>query len=51
MSSVPPLVSFLLMAMSGWVRRHQLIVIDFLRAENQPLKEQLRRTSGSKMIK
>jgi len=42
MGSVPPLLSFLLMAVSGWVCRHQLIVIEFLQAENQLLKERLR---------
>ena len=42
MGSVPPLLSFLLMIVSGWVHRHQLIVIEFLQAENQLLKERLR---------
>jgi len=42
MSSAPPLLSFLLMAVSGWVYRHQLIVIEFLQAENRLLKERLR---------
>src|SRR5438876_4016638 len=42
MGSVPPLLSFLLMMVSGWVHRHQLIVIEFLRAENRLLKERLR---------
>jgi hypothetical protein len=32
-ASVPPLLSFLLMTVSGWVHRHQLIVIEFLQAE------------------
>ena len=41
MSSVPPLLSFLLMVVSGWVQRHQLVVIDFLQAENRLLKEKL----------
>ena len=41
MGSVPPLVSFLLMVMSGWVRPHQLIVIEYLQAENQLLKARL----------
>ena len=41
MGSVPPLLSFLLMVVSGWVYRHQLIVIEFLEAENQLLKERL----------
>ena len=42
MNSVPPLLSFLLMIVSGWVHRRQLIVIEFLQAENQMLKERLR---------
>src|SRR5215510_12518595 len=42
MGSVPPLLSFLLMIAAGWVHRHQLIVIEFLQAENQLLKERLR---------
>ncbi|MDH3315549.1 MAG: hypothetical protein OER43_07265 [Gammaproteobacteria bacterium] len=42
MGSVPPLLSFLLMAVSGWVYRHRLIVIEFLQAENRLLKERLR---------
>ena len=42
MGSVPPLLSFLLMVMSGWVHRHQLLVIEFLKAGNRLLKERLR---------
>src|SRR5712692_10246620 len=42
MGSVPPLVSFLLMIAAGWVHRHQLIVIEFLQAENRLLKDRLR---------
>jgi putative transposase len=42
MGSVPPLLSFLLMIVSGWVHRHQLLVIEFLQAENRLLKERLR---------
>ena len=42
MGSLPPLLSFPLMVVSGWVYRHQLIVIDFLQAENRLLKERLR---------
>jgi putative transposase len=41
MSSAPPLFSFLLMLVSGWVHRHQLLVIEFLQAENRLLKEKL----------
>src|SRR6202795_3887139 len=42
MASTSPLLSFLLMVVSGWVYRHQLIVIEFLQTENRLLKEQLR---------
>src|SRR5262252_3652632 len=42
MGSVPPLLSFLLMIAAGWVHRHQLIVIEFLQAENRLLKDKLR---------
>jgi hypothetical protein len=42
MNSVPPALSFLLMMVSGSVHRHQLIVIEFLQAENHLLKEWLR---------
>ena len=41
MGSVPPLFSFLLMIAAGWVHRHQLIVIEFLQAENRLLKDRL----------
>ena len=33
------MLSFLLMMVSGWVHRHQLIVIEFLQAENRLLKK------------
>ena len=39
---MPPLLSFLLMITAGWVHRHQLIVIEFLQAENRLLKARLR---------
>jgi hypothetical protein len=42
MGCAPPLLAFLLMTFSGWVHRHQLIVIEFLQAENRMLKERLR---------
>jgi len=42
MGSVPPVLPFLLMTVSGWVNRRQLMVIEFLQAENQLLKERLR---------
>ena len=42
MGSVPPALAFLLMVFAGWVNRQQLIVIEFLKAENRMLKERLR---------
>src|SRR6266567_919287 len=42
MGSVLPLLSFFLMIAAGWVHRHQLIVIEFLQAENRLLKDRLR---------
>jgi hypothetical protein len=42
MSAAPPLLSFLLLMIAGWVHRHQLLVIEFLQAENRLLKERLR---------
>ena len=39
---MPPLLSFLLMVVSGWVHRHQLRVIEFLQAENRLLKDKLK---------
>jgi transposase InsO family protein len=42
MGSVPSALAFLLMIFAGWVNRHQLIVIEFLQAENRLLKERLR---------
>ena len=42
MGSVPPLLTFLLMVVSGWVHRRQLMVIEFLQTENRMLKERLR---------
>src|SRR5450631_3314037 len=41
MGSTSPLLSFLLKMVSGWVHRHQLIVIEFLQAENRLLEERL----------
>ena len=42
MGSVPSALAFLLMIFAGRVNRQQLIVIDFLKAENRLLKERLR---------
>jgi putative transposase len=36
-----PLLAFLLMVVSGWVHRHQLLVIEFVQAENRLLKDRL----------
>jgi hypothetical protein len=41
MGSVPPLLTLLLMVVSGWVHRRRLIVIEFLQAQNRLLKERL----------
>jgi len=45
MGSVPPVLSLLLMVVAGWVHRHQLIVIEFLRAENRLARIKVRRNS------
>ena len=42
MGSVPPLLTFLLAVVSGWVHRRQWLVIEFLQAENRMLKDRLR---------
>ena len=41
MGSVPPLLTYLLLILSGWVHRRQLLVVEFLQAENRLLKERL----------
>ena len=41
MGSVPPLLTYLLLIVSGWVHRRQLVVIEFLQAENRLLKARL----------
>jgi len=41
MGLVPPLLTFLLAIVSGWIHRRQLTLIEFLKAENKSLKEQL----------
>lgn len=41
MGSVLPLLTFLLDVVSGWVHRRQLLVIEFLQAENRMLKSRL----------
>ena len=39
---MPSALAFLLMIFAGWVNRRQLIVIEFLQAENRLLKNRLR---------
>lgn len=41
MGSVLPLLTFLLMIVSGWVQRRQLMVTEYLQAENRLLKARL----------
>jgi len=41
MGSMPPLLAFLLMIVSGWVQRRQLIIIEYLQVENRLLKVRL----------
>jgi len=41
MGAMPPLLTFLLMVISGWAHRRQLTVIEFLQAENRLLKGRL----------
>lgn len=43
MSSGPPALTFLLMIFAGWVNCHQLIIIEYLQAENSMLRERLKR--------
>jgi len=42
MGSGPPALAFLLTIFAGWVNRHQLIVIEYLKAENSMLRERLK---------
>ena len=44
---------FLLIAVAGWMNRHQLLAIDYLREENRILREQLgeRRLRFTRMVK
>jgi hypothetical protein len=41
MGSVPPLLTFLLAVVSGWVHRRQRLVIEFLQAENRMFKDRV----------
>ena len=43
MGSVPPLLAYLLMIVSGWVHQRQLIVIEYLQTENRLLRARLSR--------
>jgi hypothetical protein len=42
MGPAPSLLTLLLAVVSGWVHRCQLLVIEFLQAENRMLKDRLR---------
>ena len=42
MGSGAPALTFLLTIFAGWVNRHQLIVIEYLQAENSMLRERLK---------
>ena len=42
MNSVPSALAFLLMIFAGWVNRQQLIAIEYLKAENEMLRERLK---------
>ena len=39
---MPPAFRLLLMIFAGWVNRHQLIAIEYLKAENRLLRERLK---------
>jgi len=39
MGSGPSALTFLLTIFPGWINRHQLIVIEYLQAENSMLRE------------
>ncbi len=41
MMTMPPMLRFLVLVFSGWVNRQQQEVIEYLRAENLVLREQL----------
>src|ERR1041385_2219233 len=41
MASVLNPVRFIMIALSGWINQHQLLIIDYLREENRVLREQL----------
>ena len=42
MNSLPSALAFLLMMFAGWANRQQLIVIEYLKAENEMLRERLK---------
>ena len=39
MKALPSALAFLLMIFAGWVNRQQLIAIEYLKAENEMLRE------------
>src|SRR5689334_6279755 len=41
MASVLNPVRFIMIALSGWINQHQLLIIDYLREDNRVLREQL----------
>ena len=41
MASVLDPFRFVVIALSGWINQHQLLIIDYLREENRVLREQL----------
>src|SRR4029077_278663 len=41
MASVLDPFQFIVIALSGWINQHQLLIIDYLREENRILREQL----------
>jgi hypothetical protein len=42
MVAMPSALGFLLMIFAGWVNRHQLIAIGYLKTENRMLRERLK---------
>ena len=40
----------MLLMMTGWLNRHQQEIIEYLKAENSILKEELLRATGNKRI-
>ena len=42
MNALPSALAFLLMIFAGWVNRQQLIAIEYLKAENEMLRDRLK---------